>query len=392
VAFRRGSVLGVLVLSIPFACSGADRNFNNHASTGGGGAAGALNEHGGGGIKSSLAGASSMSGVSGASAGSDDSSAGSDDSSAGSDSSAGGSGGSSAGAGGRDAGGSSGSGGNSAGAGGRAGGSSGSGGSSAGAGGRAAGGSSGSGGSAGSGAPLGTACTQANKCASGFCSDGVCCDLACTGPCAQCSAAGKCTAPQDDATCPVVSCSPGTNECLNYDTEISSNRCRSVGLCKTAQDCGSSAKPAQTACNTASSNFALCNGTGTCTAPVVKCGGVDCAIGSKVCCSRHSGSTFTQTCDDVANCKQTPWDTNPGATPTECDEHTDCRAGYLCSLLSASGESRVYCRLAAEANVDSSMADWYEVCQSPVKTNICSGGRTCVDASEAIPGWKFCDH
>jgi len=253
--------------------------------------------------------------------------------------------------------------------------------------------SSGAGGAAGSpGAVLGSSCTQSDKCASGHCSDGVCCDLACAGPCAQCSAAGKCEAPQDDPACPVVSCSTGANECLSYDTEIASNRCLSIGICKAVQNCGSSPKPAQTACNIGSSNFALCNSSGTCTAPVVKCGSMDCAIGSKVCCFRRTGSTTSQTCDDVANCVETPPAAEPARTPTQCDEHTDCRTGYLCSRLSASGGSDVYCRLAAQANVSSSVANWYEVCQSSVKTNTCSGGRTCSETDVAFPGWKFCAH
>ncbi len=321
----------------------------NHGTAGSGGAGGGLTEPSEGGAKSSPAGTSA-----GAAAGA----AGSDDSEAGSGGSAGSDGSEAAGLGGSSAG--------------------------------SDGNGAGSGGSPG--AVLGSACTQANKCASGYCSNGVCCDLACTGPCAQCSADGKCTAPQDDPVCPVVSCGTGTNECLNYATEISSNRCLSVGMCKTAQNCGSSPKPAQTACNAASSNFAFCNGTGTCTAPVVKCGGADCAIGSKVCCTRRSGSTISQTCEAMADCKETPFDAVPSATPTECDEHTDCRAGYLCSMVAASGGSHVYCRLAAQANMSSSMANWYEVCQSSVKTNTCSGGRTCTGTADAFPGWKICDH
>ncbi len=242
------------------------------------------------------------------------------------------------------------------------------------------------------GAPLGASCAVADECASEHCSDGVCCDAACTGVCATCNAAGKCGAPSDDSECPVVTCNVGGNECINYESEIATARCKSVGLCKAAEDCASPGKPAGTACNIASSNFSLCNGTGTCTVPVVRCGAADCAIGGKVCCFRRSGATTSQTCDAVANCAETFPAAEPARTPTECDEHADCRTGYLCSYVSASGGSHISCRLAGEANVNNTYSDWYEVCQSPAKTNACSGGRVCALTTTAFPGWKFCEH
>jgi len=384
----RGYSLGLMVGGILLACSAPGRHFPG-ASAGSGGATGGQLGNGGGGAKNSGGETSPTGGApEGATAGEtgESGAAGADGGIAGDSSAGGGSGtiesGGTAGA----SDGTAGKGGTGAGG--------------TGAGGTGAGGTAGKGGTAGAGgssagapgAPLGSACAKSNECASTYCSDGVCCDQACTGPCTQCNSAGKCSAPQDDSACPVVSCAPGTNECLVYATDIASNRCLSVGVCKSATNCGSSPKPAQTACNTASSDVALCNSSGTCTAPVVKCGGVDCAIGSKVCCSRRSGSTTSQTCDEVANCQETPFDAVPASTPTKCDEHTDCRTGYLCSLVSASGGSEVYCRLVAQANVHGSVANWYEVCQSPVKTNTCSGGRTCTETADSFPGWKFCAH
>jgi hypothetical protein len=42
-------------------------------------------------------------------------------------------------------------------------------------------------------APAGTACTAGGQCGSGFCTDGVCCEVAdCGGPCRTCSLAGTC--------------------------------------------------------------------------------------------------------------------------------------------------------------------------------------------------------
>ena len=134
------------------------------------------------------------------------------------------------------------------------------------------------------------------------------------------------------------------------------------------------------------------NASGACAPAAVKCGAADCAIGGKVCCFRRAGTTTNQTCDDAADCRETPESAEPARTPTECDEHSDCPTGSLCSHVSASGGSRTYCRLASEANVSSDTANWWEVCESPVAISTCSGGRTCTENTSAFPGWKFCAH
>lgn len=131
-------------------------------------------------------------------------------------------------------------------------------------------------------------------------------------------------------------------------------------------------------------------GTTGASAPMVKCGRVDCLTDTKVCCFRRSGNTTSQTCDRVADCKETPFDAEPARTPTECDEHSDCPPGYLCSVIAASGGSHVYCRLAAEANASSPTANSHEVCESPMTKNACSGGSVCTGIADAFPGWKFC--
>ena len=51
-------------------------------------------------------------------------------------------------------------------------------------------------------APQGGSCTSGGECQTGFCSNGVCCDQACTGPGEICSAAGICLSA---AVAPVVS-------------------------------------------------------------------------------------------------------------------------------------------------------------------------------------------
>jgi hypothetical protein len=50
--------------------------------------------------------------------------------------------------------------------------------------------------------PLGTACTMAAECASGFCVDGVCCNTACTGSCMTCGATGSVGTCVQATSCP----------------------------------------------------------------------------------------------------------------------------------------------------------------------------------------------
>jgi hypothetical protein len=65
---------------------------------------------------------------------------------------------------------------------------------------------------------LGTACKLAGECASGFCSDALCCDTACDGSCDTCSAVpGKCTI----ATAGAVSASPSCGPTLCDGTSAS---------------------------------------------------------------------------------------------------------------------------------------------------------------------------
>jgi MYXO-CTERM domain-containing protein len=140
--------------------------------------------------------------------------------------------------------------------------------------------------------PLGIACTTGSECQSGFCADGVCCDTACTGPCAfckqpnlvghclaftsgdprgqcagssgcggACGSDGTCHFPGtekpcdvckvcdgtgqcnqlppsgDDTRCSVLACGVFSTDCTIYD-EQQDHRCLSIGLCATPGDPG----------------------------------------------------------------------------------------------------------------------------------------------------------
>jgi N-acetylneuraminic acid mutarotase len=80
----------------------------------------------------------------------------------------------------------------------------------------------------------GKACTSATACASGFCSDGVCCNSACTGTCVSCKLAGTVgtCSPIPIGTDPDNDCGKGTPPCQST--------CDGVGACVFPMDssCG----------------------------------------------------------------------------------------------------------------------------------------------------------
>jgi hypothetical protein len=93
----------------------------------------------------------------------------------------------------------------------------------------------------------GQACTSADTCASGFCSDGVCCNNACTGTCASCNLpgqVGKCS-PYAAGTDPQDECGKGTGVCKST--------CDGVGSCAYPQ--------AAVPC----ASCTVCDGYGSCT-------------------------------------------------------------------------------------------------------------------------------
>ena len=74
--------------------------------------------------------------------------------------------------------------------------------------------------------PLGTACTDARECATGFCSDHVCCNGACDQTCQKCGADGKCV--------PVISAEdPGTCDDANVRGDCTERpcKCNAAGTC-----------------------------------------------------------------------------------------------------------------------------------------------------------------
>lgn len=196
----------------------------------------------------------------------------------------------------------------------------------------------------------GTACSQANECATGFCVDGVCCDAACNGQCEACDVAGnegecttvsgpphndrpacagsgacqglcdgtdptKCSLPGSGTACAAASCSgdvsqpagecdgagscaiPTTKSCLPYACDAASGVC--VKSCVSDGDCSQGAR-----CDTASGK---------------------CAVSSTTCKDDHtvvSPTGVEQPCD--------PYRCVGGACRDSCTNVSDCASGFEC--------------------------------------------------------------
>jgi hypothetical protein len=269
-----------------------------------------------------------------------------------------------------------------------AGGATGSGGASAGAGGGGMGGSAiGSGGAAGTGGPdaaassdggadrvttraLGEACTTGGDCASTHCVGSICCDQACAGPCAQCGSNGRCQMPDDDPACGTIAC-PTDTPCRDWATSITTTRCKAIGQCKAAADCGYVNAPAKTYCGLyqgMAGAALVCDGSGACGSPTVTCGADgECPVNPGVCC--YGGGTKCLgaggACDPTASSLY---------STASCDEAADCPPLYLCCFTAHPGTPGLaYC--APSPCPTETMYLWGQVC-NPAVTGECTSG-TC---------------
>jgi hypothetical protein len=146
--------------------------------------------------------------------------------------------------------------------------------------------------------PLGAPATGSNQCLSGFLSDGVCCNAACSGTCVACT--GQKKGGGADGTCgPILAGTDPDNECPNTGVAT----CGTNGVCDGSGACalyasGTVCKPASCNGNTLTPP-SLCNGGGSC----VGAGAVSCDPG--VCAG--------------------------GTCQTSCTVDTDCLSSAYCS-------------------------------------------------------------
>ena len=112
----------------------------------------------------------------------------------------------------------------------------------------------------------GAACASNNDCASGFCSDGVCCNTACLGACVTCNVAGRL------GTC--VPSDAGRPDPHGVCTDQGAASCGHDGTCDGAGGCAnysSGTQCLQPSCvGNHISRAATCDGMGTCTSPGIQ--------------------------------------------------------------------------------------------------------------------------
>ena len=241
----------------------------------------------------------------------------------------------------------------------------------------------------------GAACSTGNDCTTGFCVDGVCCQEACAGVCAQCEVGtGACVAPQTDPGCDPVICS--SNECRLSSGDLTTNLCRGRGQCKDQSDCNFAESARGTPCDVATSELRLCDGDGSCAEPTVTCDGTPALpAGDAVCCQTRNGVAFPF---DVTESYVAPTDcpvlqlSRPGNTRVTCDNDDDCRTGTVCCLTSAQGASLISCIEPTLCNTGGQFVTYREICGSPSGFGgTCPAGTACsAHEGELATGWSAC--
>jgi hypothetical protein len=142
--------------------------------------------------------------------------------------------------------------------------------------------------------PRAAVCTTDAECASGFCTDGVCCNVACKGACVSCNQTGR------EGTCWPIDAGRADPHGICHDQGAST--CQMTGACDGIGGC------------------ALYAAEAVCRAPV---------------CSGDQVDT-TGTCDGVGTCRPpgvqpcSPFHCSGGACINRCTSDADCVAGHSC--------------------------------------------------------------
>ncbi|MGZ3452669.1 MAG: hypothetical protein ACXVEF_23875, partial [Polyangiales bacterium] len=244
---------------------------------------------------------------------------------------------------------------------------------------------------------LGTTCTTASTCTSGFCTDGVCCALG------SCGAGKSCSAGLTKGICASLN---GTS-CI-ADTECASGACVD-GVC-----CDSKCDGSCEACNKIGSvgkcvpvvgdpltGHPPCGGTSTDASCAQRCDGTDgkaCKYpGTTATCGMPScgGGVETQvsTCDGAGTCKPAtkacaPYVCGATACLSTCTSNSDCSDSYYCksgTCVPDEGAGKA-CTNDAECTAISPEAVGHctdGVCCSKAS---CGDGASCAAADSATPG------
>jgi len=156
---------------------------------------------------------------------------------------------------------------------------------------------------------LGSNCSSASQCASGYCADGACCDSKCDGICESCGT-GRCSA----SASPRTACR-GSGKCSGYCDPLDTKSCtfpKTSTLCKEATCSMGSYTPES-----------YCDGLGNCSAALAQsCDSDLCASDGKSCV----GGCTTTSCSPGAFCDGTRCVTKK--TSGACSGDVQCISGY----------------------------------------------------------------
>jgi hypothetical protein len=212
----------------------------------------------------------------------------------------------------------------------------------------------------------GSPCSKDDRCASGFCVDGVCCDSRCEGTCRSCAlptSPGTCaTAPSGQD--PRASCAAAVAAC--------SGTCDGSGGCAypdATQEC------APPSCAAGMLSRSRCDGKGGCGATSVTCGGYACTAAGDACkttcTSAATDCTGTFQCVGNSCVNQLPNGSDCGTNDKACAS-THCVDGVCCGDAS--------CPTCKACNVSGKLG----ACSAVTDGTTC-GAATCAAGSTSTP-------
>jgi hypothetical protein len=247
---------------------------------------------------------------------------------------------------------------------------------------------------------LGTACSQAEQCLSGFCADGYCCDADCSGVCRSCGlpgTLGHCV-PYEAQSDPEVECGvcavcDGTGTC-GWATDGTDPKAQCIeeepltcgfdGQCNGAGDCRywSSSTVCQTAfCSGTLLHPAdLCSGAGVCqNTPSVSCCPYRCNAFSTAC---RTGCALDSDCCEGNYCRSGECVAKQAQGAT-CTASGQCESGYCVDGYCCNGACSDICQTCAAApGVCTVQAEGTDVDDDCPLCHACSGvGPFCVVVS-----------
>jgi MYXO-CTERM domain-containing protein len=193
--------------------------------------------------------------------------------------------------------------------------------------------------------PQGAPCERSAQCKSGFCADGVCCDVACNGKCQACRAENKTSG--DDGVCGLAKEGIDPHDDCPDDGALS---CKRDGLCDGKGACrlyaaGATCKP--DSCTDNAPTTHACNGLGACLPTQGEaCGLMLCANGAcKATCAGGADCVPEAYCDGGTCIPRL-------ATGAACAEGSQCLTGFCADGVCCNAPCDGQCEACAEPGAE----------------------------------------